>query len=159
MALITCKECGKEVSEQATNCPNCGAPINQAANQKHCKHCGELIDKDCVICPKCGKQVEDISSGQDKNIVINNNNTAAASAVAQAGGYGNMISMKSRLVAALLCFFLGFLGIHRFYVGKVGTGIIWLFTFGLFGFGVLIDFIMILIGSFRDKMGMWIKTW
>ncbi|MBQ3755018.1 MAG: TM2 domain-containing protein, partial [Clostridia bacterium] len=40
-------------------------------------------------------------------------------------------SPKSRLVATLLCFFLGGLGIHRFYVGKVGTGILYLFTGGL----------------------------
>ena len=41
-------------------------------NQKYCKHCGELIDKDCVVCPKCGKQVENLSSINDKNIIINN---------------------------------------------------------------------------------------
>ncbi len=157
MALIKCPECGKEISDQAESCPNCGTPMKKG-EKKFCKHCGESIDKDCVVCPKCGKQVEEISN-QDKNIVINNNNTAVASAVAQAGGYGNMISPKSRLVAALLCFFVGFLGIHRFYVGKIGTGIIWLLTLGLFGFGVLVDFIMILIGSFRDQMGFWVKNW
>ena len=62
-------------------------------------------------------------------------------------------SGKSRLAAALLCFFLGALGIHRFYVGKIGTGILYLFTGGLFGIGVLIDFIMILVGAFKDKEG------
>ena len=67
------------------------------------------------------------------------------------------ISDKSRLVAALLCFFLGYLGIHRFYAGKIGTGIIWLLTGGLFGFGALIDFIVILCGAFKDKNGAVIK--
>lgn len=62
-------------------------------------------------------------------------------------------SGKSRLVAALLCFFLGELGIHRFYVGKVGTGILWLFTAGLFGIGWIVDFILILVGAFKDKDG------
>lgn len=70
-----------------------------------------------------------------------------------------LMSSKSRLAALLLCFFLGALGIHRFYVGKVGTGVIWLLTGGLFGIGLLIDFIMILCGAFKDKKGSLIKIW
>lgn len=68
-----------------------------------------------------------------------------------------MISAKSKGTAAVLCFFLGALGIHRFYVGKIGTGILWLLTAGLFGLGAVIDFIMILCGSFKDKDGAVIK--
>lgn len=67
------------------------------------------------------------------------------------------MSVKSRGVAAVLCFFLGVFGIHRFYVGKVGTGIIWLFTGGFLGIGAIIDFIMILCGSFTDKSGTFLK--
>ncbi|MCL1790756.1 MAG: TM2 domain-containing protein [Peptococcaceae bacterium] len=69
------------------------------------------------------------------------------------------VSPKSRLVALLLCFFLGVLGIHRFYVGKTGTGIIWILTFGALGIGILIDFIMIIVGSFTDKSGAFLKNW
>ncbi|GIJ47975.1 hypothetical protein Val02_48610 [Virgisporangium aliadipatigenens] len=61
---------------------------------------------------------------------------------------------KSWLVTTLLCFFLGMLGVHRFYVGKIGTGILQIVTFGGLGIWVLIDFIMILVGSFKDKQGL-----
>ena len=69
------------------------------------------------------------------------------------------VSSKSRLATLLLCFFLGVFGIHRFYVGKVGTGIIWLLTAGVFGIGSLIDFIMIICGVFKDQYGLEVKAW
>jgi len=69
------------------------------------------------------------------------------------------ISSKGRLAALLLCFFFGALGIHRFYVGKVGTGILWLLTLGICGIGALVDFIMIICGSFTDKAGLPVKNW
>lgn len=73
---------------------------------------------------------------------------------------------KSELVAFLLFWFLGGFGIHRFYVGKIGTGVLWLFTCGCFGIGNLIDFINFMKGTFTDKNGMalnpdcpkWLKT-
>ncbi len=69
------------------------------------------------------------------------------------------MSDKSRIAAALLCFFLGYLGIHRFYVGKIGTGVLWLLTAGVFGIGAFVDFIVILCGYFKDKEGKYIKNW
>lgn len=60
---------------------------------------------------------------------------------------------KSFVAALLLCLFLGSIGVHRFYVGKVGTGILQIVTFGGLGVWVLIDLIMIIVGSFKDKQG------
>ena len=61
------------------------------------------------------------------------------------------------LVTLLLCLFVGFLGIHRFYVGKSGTGFLQIITFGGFGLWVLIDLIMIVMGKFTDKEGNFIS--
>ena len=54
---------------------------------------------------------------------------------------------------AIICFFFGVFGVHRFMVGKIGTGILWLLTGGIFGIGALVDFIMILCSAFTNKMG------
>ena len=60
---------------------------------------------------------------------------------------------KSYLVTWALAQFLGSLGIDRFYLGKIGTGILKLITLGGFGIWTLIDLIMVLTGNTRDKEG------
>ena len=67
------------------------------------------------------------------------------------------VSPQNWVAALLLCIFLGLLGVHRFYVGKIGTGILMLLTFGVFGILWLIDIIMIAVGSFTDKGGRFVK--
>ena len=67
---------------------------------------------------------------------------------------GQRSRCRSRSRAAfLLCLFCGGLGVHRYYVGKIGTGILYTLTAGLFGIGYLVDFIKILCGKFTDKNG------
>jgi len=67
------------------------------------------------------------------------------------------MSDKNWIVAILLCFFLGGLGAHRFYVGKIGTGIVQLLTLGGLGFWALFDLIMLILGKFTDSEGMVLK--
>ena len=115
-------------------------------SEKFCKYCGEKIASDAVICVKCGRQVEDVG-GKDANapIIINNNNSASSSASSSAHvGNRNHGRRCSKWVALLLCLFLGWCGGHKFYEGKIGTGLVYLLTMGVFFVGILIDFFNIL---------------
>jgi len=63
------------------------------------------------------------------------------------------------MVDAILCWFLGVIGGHKFYEGKIGMGVLYIFTFGLFGIGCLVDFIIILCGKGTDSDGLVISKW
>lgn len=66
-------------------------------------------------------------------------------------------SEKDWLVTLLLCLFGGGIGVHRYYVGKIGTGILYTLTLGLFGIGYLVDLVKIILGKFTDKDGRYIQ--
>lgn len=152
-----CKNCGKEIRNDAVICPECGVAIeNQAKSEDtiFCSNCGQKINKKALICPHCGVGTENYRADQSKavsqpqiNVINNNTNTNAN--INAGMGYIH----KKKWVAFFLCLFLGWLGAHRFYVGKAGTGIIYLFSGALFGIGWLIDLILILVGGFRDRAG------
>ncbi|MEO5818256.1 MAG: TM2 domain-containing protein [Gemmatimonadaceae bacterium] len=99
---------------------------------KYCHACGSVIDAEAFVCPPCG--------------------------VMQLAPPG-LDSEKRVLPALLLCFFLGVFGIHRFYVGKKGTGLLQLLTLGGLGVWVLIDLITILFGGFTDSEGEKVVEW
>ena len=109
---------------------------------KFCKHCGGKIPEDAVICTLCGRQVEELKSQTAQQpVVINNTNVNTNNNVNSIGRGGRE---KNKWVAFLLCLFLGGIGAHKFYEGKVGMGILYIFTVGLFGIGWLIDLISLL---------------
>lgn len=72
---------------------------------------------------------------------------------------GSVTTTKKILPAFLLCFLLGVLGVHRFYVGKIGTGVLQVLTLGGLGIWALIDLIFIIMGKFTDKEGNVITEW
>lgn len=107
---------------------------------KFCEYCGNQVHIEAVMCTKCGRQLEKLKTEKSNNnpqIVINNSNT-----VNEARGYSK--KQCDKWLAFLLCFFLGIIGVHKFYEGKVGLGILYILTFGLFGIGWFIDWIVIL---------------
>lgn len=117
-------------------CPVCGAPMESDT----CGYCG-YIEK------KVADSAAYMQQPIQPQVIINNppiNNMGIIPGV----------SKKSKTVALLLCIFSGYLGVHKFYVGKVGGGILYLLTFGIFGIGWLIDIILIATGSFKDDFGL-----
>ena len=68
------------------------------------------------------------------------------------------VSPKDFVAALLLCFFIGFLGAHRFYVGKPVTAVLMLLTLGGLGIWAIIDLVYIVVGRFQDKNGLQIKA-
>ena len=129
-------------------------PEQQAAGgpdfkTKFCKHCGGKIPEDAVVCNLCGRQVEELrSSANQPNITINNdNNNANVNANVNSNTVGAGIPAgrpKNKWVAVALCAGLGFFGAHKFYEGNIGTGILYCFTGGLCGAGIIIDLIKLL---------------
>jgi len=93
------------------------------------------------VCPVCGKQVEDLKSSQQP-VVINNTNANTNSVDVKMENRG---TEKNKWVAFVLCLFLGLVGAHKFYEGKILVGVVYIFTAGLFFVGWIIDLIAILM--------------
>ena len=120
-----CRNCGNEVSEKAVMCVSCGTPPK--AGDRHCHNCKAETNASSTICMKCGVslQKENPQNGEGKDW----------------------------LTTLLLCFFLGFIGVHRFYTGHTAIGVVQVLTLGGCGIWTLVDFIIIIVGNFKDAKG------
>ncbi|MFI3215083.1 MAG: TM2 domain-containing protein [Eubacteriales bacterium] len=128
----------------ASKCSVCGAPLNNNA----CDYCGN-VEKNI----NQNTSLNNIQQQQEvQPQVIINNQTIQHQNITQ------NTSKKSKMAALFLCIFLGYFGVHRFYVGKIGTGILYLFTAGMFGIGWIIDIILIATGSFKDDFDLPLKN-
>jgi TM2 domain-containing membrane protein YozV len=96
-----------------------------------CHACGRTIDAEAVVCTGCGVMQPAARALDERKI----------------------------LPVFLLAFLLGPFGVHRFYVGKIGTGLLQLVTLGGLGIWVLVDLVMIITGHFTDKEGIEITEW
>jgi len=107
-------------------------PSTDSTPMIFCRACGKQMHPTATACPGCGAvQSPPATLASDKRI----------------------------LPALLFCFFLGWLGVHRFYVGKNGTAILEILTLGGLGIWVLVDLILIIAGSFTDKAGNRLTQW
>ena len=126
----------KAASDQAEADPVGTADGQEGAARKtntvFCVVCGTEMNRDDTFCHACGWDSRVPPTPSPQRLVDPNP------------------SPYNRLAALLLCLILGFLGLHRFYVGKVGTGLLWLFTLGFFSVGVIFDLVLIATGEFRD---------
>lgn len=128
-----CKNCGKEIDSNAAICVGCGYAVGTGSN--FCHNCGQPVAPGAAVCTSCG---------------------VALTAPVAAG------EQKSKLVAVLLAFFLGSIGIHDFYLGYTKYGIIKIILTVCTGVGggiwALIDFIRLLTGSLHtDANGVELK--
>ena len=126
-------------------CPSCGANVVGA----FCEYCGTRMPVERV-------EAQTINA---ESVVVNNyycpQGGRSAAAVPQVAG----ASSKSRAVALVLCVLLGCFGAHRFYAGRYGLGILFLLSFGVFGFGWLVDIAFVAMGRMRDGDGLVVSEW
>jgi uncharacterized membrane protein YvbJ len=139
-----CSNCGSSIDENYEFCPSCGVKVLREADNSHghnneshdagtkiCQNCGQIMASDAFYCIICGATYDDGQDIYDVAEKIKNN---------QKNG-----RWVGKWTAFFLCLFLGWIGVHRYYEGKIMSGIVYTFTFGLFGLGWVYDMVRILL--------------
>ena len=135
-------------------CPMCGAFMKTNICE-YCRYEMEVPEEKVQKEPEYQERQTFAQSNYINNNINNNNNNNQPITNQYQYQYAmETVSVKSKIIAFVLCFFLGPFGAHQFYVGKTGWGIVYFFTAGLFGIGCLVDLILILMGKFKDKNGL-----
>ena len=127
-----CKNCGKPMNDNQAICLGCG--VQTGVGNSFCQNCGNPVDPNAVVCLNCGVALKPMGK---------NGAPAAAN--------GEYLNGQSKTTMALVCFFLGGLGIHNFMMGETKKGIFRIcmnFACGLGGIFALIDFIKILTNNY-----------
>ena len=157
-----CNQCSQQLPENAKFCNNCGS---KTSYETICSKCGNIVEG--KFCTECGEPIACVPEGIPRTVahkessaerqkVIDTNSYIAQQQI-MLNTIDNQASSKNKWVAFALCLLVGYFGIHRFYVGKIGSGIVYLFTAGVFGIGWIVDLICILCNSFADKQGKYLK--
>ena len=129
----------------------------------NCKNCGAEVGNEYRLCPYCRSELEYPTNNSQPPIIINNvmnnQNTNRNTNINYNHAHRNVISSKSKSTTLLLCLlgFIGLGGLHRFYVGKATSGIIYFLTMGGFLFGKIYDLTKITSDTFTDSNGLPIK--
>ncbi|MGN0649196.1 MAG: TM2 domain-containing protein [Oscillospiraceae bacterium] len=153
---MLCNHCEKLVPDGSVFCPACGNPTDgssreqaqaQIQSQKRCPACGSSNNAESMFCGACGASLNPAQQVYQQPapqpVIVNNyytNNVNSGNSVNVNIGK----KMKNKWVAFLLCLFLGEIGAHKFYEGKILMGLVYMFTGGLFGVGWVIDTIALL---------------
>jgi TM2 domain-containing membrane protein YozV len=133
--------------QQWYQCPRCNSPVSYGT--QYCNNCGQPLNWQQ---PQPPPQQPIQTPHYQQQYQPPQQQTSYSQ-------QDTMVSPKSRLAATLLAYFLGIFGAHRFYIGKVGSGLAMLFTLGGLGIWAIIDFIFAVAGSLRDSNDLPIKKW
>lgn len=127
-----CKNCGEQLNDNQAICLKCGVAVG--TGKAFCKNCGKPVNEGAAVCLSCGCKIEDEKKKE------------------AAGD----LNGQDKMTMALICFFLGGIGIHNFMMGEKKKGILKIvltLCCGIGGILALIDFIKILMDKYEVKVG------